>query len=220
MKRFRPLLLAGIMTAGVTALAGYAYAGEGGLKTLILQLPGGSVQTIQLAGPTQPTMLIMPPAMPAAFLAPVMPAVVPVAQQDPFAQVDRISAIMDAQAAAMMSAMNVMMTRGMPGAIPGPGSLVPAAFGPLPPGDSASYSFISATSGGSGGACMESVQITAMGAGQAPKVVSRRAGDCAGGSLFGQRPAAVVVPHVQQPEPKLIRARAEMPASVPRASQS
>lgn len=232
MKSVRPLLLAGIMTAGVTALAGYAYAGEDGFKTLILQLPGGSVQQIQYAGPTSPQIVMLPQAtmptvlpMLAAWQTPVLPAAPAVG--DPFAQIDQISAIMNVQAAAMMGAMNAMMAQGMPLA-------APTAFGVLPPGGSTSYSFVSATSGGPRGACMESVQITAMGPGQAPKVVSSRTGDCAGGSLLDQRPAAALVPHVQQgaplvpaitapapaPMPKIIRARAEVPVSLPQPSQT
>lgn len=231
MKSLRPLFLAGIMTAGVTTLAGYAYAGQDSLKTLILQLPGGSVQQIQYAGPTPPQIVMLPQAgmpmpMPVAFQTPVMP--IAPAAGSPFAQIDQISAIMNAQAAAMMGAMNAMMAQGMPLAMP-------AAFGSLPPGGSTSYSFVSATSGGPRGACMESVQITAMGPGQAPKVVSRRAGDCVGGSLFGQRPAAALMPQAQPPAsavpavmappagapaPRLIRAKAEMPVSMPQPFQS
>ena len=166
MKSVRPFLLAGIMTAGVTAVAAFAYAGHGGVKAMVLQLPAGSVQQIQYTSPSSlpqtvmlSTAMAMPMSMAAALLTPAMP------------------------------------------------------------GDFASYSFVSAESGGAGGACMESVKITAMGAGQAPKVVSRRAGDCAGGSLFGQRPAAVIAP-VAAPVPRIIPARAEMRFSLPEPSRT
>lgn len=218
MNPFRPLLLAGVLTAGVTALAAYAYAGQDGLKTLILQLPGASVQQIQCAGATPPQIVIIAqPArgpMPVAVFAPA-PLTAP---QDPFAPLGRMSAAMNAQAVAMMGAMNLMLGQGMPGGMtaawPGSRDLVPAASAPLPPGGSASYSFMSASSSGPSGACMESVQITAMGPGQTPKIVSRRAGDC-GHAPFGLTPGQTSPASLAPPRPplapQLIRARAVMP---------
>jgi hypothetical protein len=153
------------MTAGVTAVAAFAYAWHGGVDTPIIQLPGGGVQQVYATGPASAQTVLLSPAM-------AMPA------------------------------------------------SMPAAFlAPTIAGDVASYSFVSAASGGSGGACVESVRITAMGPGHAPQVVSRRAGDCAGGSLFGQRSAAVIAPS-GAPLPRIIRARAEMPVSLPRPSPS
>jgi hypothetical protein len=46
----RILLLAGAVTAGAIGLAGLAYAGDSGLKTLSLQLPGGQVARIEYSG--------------------------------------------------------------------------------------------------------------------------------------------------------------------------
>lgn len=232
MKPIRALLLAGAVTAGATAVAGYAHAGQDGMRTLILQWPGGGMEQVQamaVSPSPQPVVLIPAPAVmpvPVALLAPDAPpaAVMP---GDPFAQIDRISALMNAQAAAMMSAMNAMMA---PPVVP--------AMGTLPPGGSASYAFVSSASGSSG-ACMESVQITMGAPGQAPQVVSHRAGNCGAPALpFGGTPAAApvpqapvaapaLVPAVQAqpvpaapPAPPLIRARAELPVTLPQPSRT
>ncbi|GAB0119374.1 hypothetical protein [Acidisoma sp. 7E03] len=243
MQPIRALLLAGAVTAGATALAGYAHAGQDGMQTLILQLPGGGVEQVQavVAAPaTVPQQIVLVPApagmpvpmpMPVALLAPPPVAAV---SGDPFAQMDRISAIMNAQAAAMMNAMTAMMSQ----PVPTPSALVPARFAALPPGGSASYAVIS-TAAGRQGACMESVQITMGAPGQAPQVLSHRAGTCGGGALpFGQTPTAAplpqapagtpaLVPAVQQPVasppaevPHLIRARADLPVSLPQPART
>lgn len=232
MKPFRVLLLAGMVSAGATALAAYAYAGQGGLKTLILQLPGGGVAQVADTGSippqivTVPAPMAIPVALPMAIPAPAG------ALGGPLAQFDQIAALMNAQTAAMMNVMNAMMAPGLAG----PDALVPARFAAMPPGASASYALISSNGAGHGG-CMESVQITLGAPGQAPHVVSHHVGAC-GTVPFGRSPASVThapraaapqwVPAVRErpalnaaPDaPKLIRARADLPVTRPMAAAS
>lgn len=55
------------------------------------------------------------------------------------------------------------------------GTIDLTALRSLPPG-TVSYSFVSTTNGGS--TCSRSVQVTSLGSGQPPKVVSNNSGDC------------------------------------------
>ena len=225
MQPSRILLLAGAVTAGAISLAGLAYAGDSGLKTLSLQLPGGSVTQIEYSGPVQPQVQMLPSAapgavaMPAAFmngpagLTPANPFAVPA---DPFAQLNRISAMMDQQAAVMMQALQVVTLPHLPGT----SGMMPASFGPLPmAGGSASYSFVSISSG-VGGGCMQSLQITSGAPGQAPQIVQHSAGAC-GGAKPGMTPAVQrMVPPPATATPHLIPARDVHPIAVPEASQT
>jgi hypothetical protein len=223
MQPSRILLLAGAVTAGAISLAGLAYAGNSGFKTLTLQLPGGQVEQIELSGPATPQVAVLPAADPTALPSAANPFV----PQDPFAQLEQISALLDQQAAAMMRAMQIMTVPPMPT----PVTLVPAGFAPVLPGaGGASYSFVSMSAGASG-ACMQSVEITSNGDG-APKVVRHSAGNC--GALGGGLPAAVpfaapmsapvpaihVAPQPALAAPELIRVRDTRPLEAPHASQT
>ena len=239
MQPFRMLCLAGALTAGVTAAAGYAYAGQSGGQMITFTAPPGMVTQIELSssGPARisavpvsampvviamPQMPVMPPMammpalpVPAAFFAPGDPA------QNPLAQIERISAEMNQQAAAMMKALDTMP------AAPGMG----ASFA-MSPGGSASYTFISANSATPGTACMESVEILGQGPGNAPKVLSRRVGHCGPAADFGALPARMetpvapkaqpmqVIPNPAAPAPHLIRVRDIQPVGLPHAAHT
>ncbi len=217
MQPSRILLLAGAATAGAISLAGFAYAGDSGLKTLSLQLPGGQVEQIQYSGPVSPQVAVLPAGNP--FAPP---------HQDPFASLERLSAMMNSQVAAMMQVMQ--LTAAAP--VSGPNPLVAAGVAAIPSGGSdASFTFIS-LSGGTSGACMRSVAITSSGNGAAPRIVSHSAGNCAplsGGAPVATplpaRPPATVPAIDETPQqvvtaPHLMRVRDMHPVGLPRASQT
>lgn len=239
------LALAGTLTAGLAA-AGQALAAQSNTQPITFTPPPGTVAEITLSGsgPVEiaavpisavpvsavpvsalPVAVPMPMPMPVMMMAPGM------AGPDPFAALDRISAAMDAEGAAMMRAMDAMM------AAPALSAPVPAAFGftpnGLPVGGSASYTVISANSGAPGAGCMESVEILGQGPGKPPKILSRRAGQCGPAAAFGAVPAGLQTPAGAEalgrqaqplqalpsapaaPAPHLIRVRDTMPAMLP-----
>lgn len=211
------LLLAGLATVAVGGFAGLAHAGDPGVKTLTIQLPGGGVEQISYTGDVAPQVVLAPPGAVDAVAAPMPPALMPVAlpfgPSDPFAALEQISATMDQQAAAMINAVNEMAA-----GAPLPGALLPGANG---------YSFISSLSGGLGGGCMRSVEIT-MGAGQAPQVVSHSFGQCGAApgmnagpaAPAGAVPAALPAAPVPVQQPHLIRVRDLLPTATSHASQT
>jgi len=186
-----------LLLAGLASVAVAGYAGFARAGT-----PDVKTMTVQLPGGGIEEIEYTGDVAPQVSLLPATPVGMP----DPFAALAQISAEMDQQAAAMMNAMNAMAA----GAMGQPGALVPAAFGQLPPGS----------------ACFQSVEITAMGDGQAPQVVSHSSGNCGGGQPglgipAGAVPAALpAAPVVAPSQPQLIRVRYIMPQEPARASSS
>jgi len=112
---------------------------------------------------------------PQVILVPVTAGPVTAAFQSPFALMDQISAMMDRQAEAMLRAVSTMAARSF--AVP----TTEAAFGRVSPG-----------------VCMRSIQITYLGNGQQPEVVSQSAGDCdpsPGATVPAQQPVPVTPKH-------------------------
>ncbi|MCB8879001.1 hypothetical protein ACELLULO517_02055 [Acidisoma cellulosilytica] len=219
MQPSRILLLAGVVMAGAISLAGLAYAGDSGFKTLRLQLPGGQIAQIELSDSAQQQTEPAPGAvMPVAYSTDAMasPAGNPFApssaQTDPFARLDRISAMLDQRQAAMMQAMQIMTGPHLPGMH----TLMPAGS------NGVSYTFISIANG-VGGGCMQSIQITSAGQGLAPHVVRTSAGSCGGpqhGTVAGTPAVSRITRPPALPAPELIRARDVRPIAVPQASQT
>ncbi len=174
-----------VLAAGAAILTAAAVspvmAEDNQVHVLTVQLPGGGIEQIQYTGDVQPRVVLVPsPAMVAA----------PTIATDPFATLERISAMMDRQADAMLRQLPAMAATLM--------DPVPA----LPPGANG-YSFVSTMSGN--GVCMHSVRITYNGG--APKVVSNTSGDC--GPDAAQRPSDVNTPSPAiRPASKTIEARA------------
>ena len=83
---------------------------------------------------------------------------------------DRIAADMDRQMDAMFRQARMLETAAV-----GDAPFDQAGFGALPAG-TVSYRFVSTSTGN--GVCSRSVQVTSLGAGQQPKVVSSSSGDC------------------------------------------
>ena len=178
-----------IGAAGVAALAGAAYAADRDAHVLKVVLPDGSVEQIRYSGDVAPHVVVVPAqqvAIPAAFA-------------DPFAAMDRAFAEMDARADAMLRQVAAMQAA----APAAGGQLDMAALGSLPPG-TASYSFTSFSSS-DGKSCSQSVQVTSLEPGKAPKVVRQDSGDC---TAMNTRQAT---PAVQQAAPP------SLPAPIPAA---
>ncbi len=138
---------AAVLTAGAVTPA---IAGDDQPHVLTVQLPGGGVERIQYTGDVAPRIVLVPTSS-------------MMAQPDPFAALERISAMMQQQQAIMLQQMQML-------------DAAPFAAGGL--------SFVSATSGS--GVCMHSVRITYNGGDAAPHVVSSTSGDC--GPAHAARP--------------------------------
>jgi len=181
------------LTAAVAALilAGVAAQAESGnMHTLTVQLPNGGIAKIRYAGDVPPQVTVSPDPLPIASFA-AMPSLFDF--DAPFAELRRISAEMDRQAAQMMREAAVLSS--------GSPQIIETALRDMPAGTQ-SYTFVSTQSGH--GVCTRSVQITSTGNG-APKVVRNSSGNCgpeAGEGGSASRPADVYVPTRPAPTPK------------------
>jgi hypothetical protein len=146
----KSLVWSGIAAAGLTGLA---LAAAPAFHDMTLDIPGGGIAHIRYIGDTPPKVNFVrseTALAPAAFGP----------SASPFAELDRISALMDAQMAEMMLHARMMQQ---------------AAMQQVPFGASGEGGLIQAGSGQ--GFCMHSVQITSDGR-SAPKVVSQTSGNC------------------------------------------
>ncbi len=155
----KAILAGAAVTIGIGAAAGPALARDGQAHVLTVRLPDGGIEQIQYTGDVPPQVILAP--APAALAAPVF---APQFSLGPsFAAMERIAAVMDQQAAAMMRQVSElpMMTGGL--------------VGGLPPGVSG-YSMISTMAGNN--VCTRSVQITFSGGNAQPRMVSHTSGNC------------------------------------------
>lgn len=202
MRLLRTALLAGL-AAGALALApGLARAGSPQIHVLTVQLPGGGVAQIRYSGDVAPRVVLLPDGSAMPMMA--MPSAV-FGNDSPFAMLERMSAEMDREAAAMFQAASSAFAMPMP---PNPDRLMPAALGGAP-FSGRSFSFIASIAGN--GVCMRSVTITSV-AGAQPRVVSDTSGNC---GPVGH----AVTPAQQQVTPTLrhdtLRVRYDMGPSAP-----
>lgn len=204
MRSFRTALLAAVAAA---AFAGTAMAQSARTHVMTVALPGGGIAEIRYTGnvPPQVSLTDMPASL-AAFDA--MPALF--GPDSPFAAMQRVSAEMDRQMAAMFAQADSLAARARSGSP----QAVETAFGNMPPG-SAGYSFVSTMS--SNGVCTRSVEITSTGNGAAPKVNSHGSGDCAPATgSTGAAPANLPVarpPASPTQGPDLILTKATQPTA-------
>ena len=171
----RTTRIAVLTGAAAILLAGYvgaARAQSPETHVMTVRLPDGQLEQIRYTGNVAPTVIVAPETM-AAFTAPA----------DPFAMLERISAVMDRQEAAMLRTINSMAVPGGPGF-----GVLPVMSGP--------------------GVCMRSVQITYTGNGGAPHVVSHTAGDC-GPARRQTAPVALPNAPALKPAPRIIEAKAD-----------
>lgn len=163
MRKLHTALLA---AAGLTLVAGAAHA-AGKLNTMNVALPDGSVAQIAYEGNVPPRISLVP-------IAVTDPA------DDPFAELERISAMMQARHEAMMrqaaelqqQAQQQVLAAQRAGA-PQAGQVVVSTN--LPAG-SYSYTMVSTTTAGNG--CTETVQWRSDGSTAEPQVTRTSAGDC------------------------------------------
>jgi hypothetical protein len=173
--------IAVLTCAAAIALGGSAAMAEARrpeAHVLTLRLPDGQVEQIRYVGDAPPTVILAPDATAASFGGSFGTA-------DPFAMLQRISAEMDRQEAAMVRAIGTMAVADFTGF-----GMMPVLSGP--------------------GVCSRSVQITYAGDGRAPRIVSRTAGDC--GPARGE-PAPVGLPNapVRKSAPAIVEAKAAQP---------
>jgi len=188
MRKITKLLLAG---AGAATLAGVAAAAVDTHHIMNVVMPDGSVAQIRYVGNVAPQVVAMPAA-----------EAIPVAMADPFAMIDRISYEMDRQMDAMLQQASAV-AQAAPAAN---GQLSEAALKSLPPG-TVSYSFTSYSSG-NGASCSQSVQVTALGQNQPPKVERQSQGDC---SALNTRKATPAVQQAKPDAPKVTPVNLQKP---------
>lgn len=166
-----------VLTAAIVALCGYggvADAQSPQTHVLTVRLPDGRLEQVRYVGDVPPTVILAPDTAPASF-----------GPADPFAMLERISAAMDRQEAAMLRTINDMAVPGGPGF-----GMLPVLSGP--------------------GVCARSVQITFTGNGQAPHVVSHTSGDC-GPAHDQTAPAALPNAPALKQVPAIVEAKADQP---------
>lgn len=157
MRLTRKIILAGgaaLLAVGTTAVAADK------LHTMTVALPDGSVAHIQYAGDVAPRVTVEPiAALPIAFAA-------------PFAEFDRISAMMEAQHRAMMQQVAQMEQAAARASAGAPGQVT--LVGDLPAGTH--FTYVSSTTDANG--CTRTVRYSSDGSSQQPKVTKTSAGSC------------------------------------------
>ena len=193
MPDFRNAILAGTVAA-VIGFSGAALAQTSNTHTLTLQLPGGGIAEIHYAGNVAPQVTVS--TGPAAT-ATLLPAASLFGGTSPFAMLDRISAEMDRETAALFRYADAMAAQPWRSA----GGLTLTNMRNLPPGTSG-FSYVSTVT--SNGVCMRSTEITATG-NEPPRVVTHSSGNCAleanvpAGNAGWSAPGTVRVPATPAP---------------------
>ena len=200
MRVLRTAALAAVAAAAI-GFGGAASAQTSPTHVMTVALPGGGVAEIRYAGDVPPQVVFGEAPAPFAAWTPVASFFGP---DSPFAMMERISAEMDRQAAAMFRRAEAIAAEARSGQLTEP------SFGSLPPG-SQGYTFVSTMSGN--GVCTQSVEITSQGNGAQPRVVSHSSGNC--GTTQGPAgsvnlPAAPARPY-KQPDLLLTKAGGPQP---------
>lgn len=212
MRIARTMILAGLATL---AIGGAALAATHDAHVITVRLPDGSIERIHYAGDVAPRIALVP-------VADTRIAADPIAAMfggdSPFAQMQQLSAAMDARAAAMMQQARMQMAAAA--RAPGAPGVHMVTLGQLPAGMT-SYSMISTTVNGY--SCTRTTGYVAGAQGAKPQLISQVSGDgCAAGTPASRtiRPtlAAQPTPPAAAPPPvKLIPAAA--PAQPKRATR-
>lgn len=180
----RLLMFTGVAVAlaGVTAVAA---AERVPVHVMTVQLPDGSVEQIHYTGTVAPRVVVRDEAVPMAAAGFFDTAFGP---DSPFAALDRIGAEMDRQAALMMQQAALMRSS--------PDTAIHAATLAGAPAGASSFTQVSMSNGQ--GVCTQSVQVTSMGDGKAPKVERSSSGAC---GTAVQPSAAPATPSAAKPGP-------------------
>lgn len=156
MRLTRTTILAG---GAALLVAGTAAAAADKLHTMHVALPDGSVAQIEYSGDIAPKVTVEPvDVRTVAF--------------DPFAELDRMAAYVEAQHRVMMQQVQAMQQAAMKAGTAEPGQLT--VVGGLPAGTH--FSYVSSTTDANG--CTQTVQYTSDGSSAQPKVTRTSAGNC------------------------------------------
>ena len=165
----RTALLAGAAAAAL-GFSGMALAQTPNVHTMTVQLPGGGVAEIRYTGNVPPQVSVSPGP---AAIGDLLPVSSVFGAGSPFAMLDRISAEMNREAAALFRYADSMASQ--PPA--GPNGLTLTNLQNLPPG-TRGFSYVSTIS--RNGVCARSTEITSTGNGP-PRVVTHSSGNCGPG---------------------------------------
>jgi hypothetical protein len=168
MRNVRTAFLVGATAIGVAGLSGAAAAQDPGTHVMTVVMPGGGLAEIRYTGDVPPQVVFNPAPAPLSAFAPYGAFFGPAS---PFAELERISAAMDREAASLMRQAE-MLTQTPAFATNQP---IEAVLGNMPPG-TASYTMVSTWSGN--GVCTQSVEVTTPANGGKPRVVSNSSGNC------------------------------------------
>lgn len=183
MRFTRKIILAG--GAALLALGTAAVAADK-LHTMNVALPDGSVAQIQYTGDVAPKVALAPPDA------------IRVALADPFAELDRVAAMMEARQQAMMQQAAALEQAAAQGGAGAPGQLT--VVSDLPAG--AHYTYVSSTTDARG--CTQTVEYRSDGGSQQPKVTRTSAGSCDKATSDAPVPAsAPKAPQAQGPGTKV-----------------
>jgi hypothetical protein len=167
MKASKTPFLIGAAAIAAIGLAGAAMAQIKHSRVLQVRLPEGTLEEIRYAGDTPPVVRLQPGWAPTAYAWPADTF----GPDSPFVALERISAQMDREAAALMR-----QARSLPGPLlDGSAGLTEVDLGKLPPGISG-YSVVSTLSGGK--VCTRTVRYGPSGGSGGLASVSRASGDC------------------------------------------
>lgn len=198
MRKLHTALLA---AGGLALVAGTAYA-AGKLNTMNVALPDGSVARIQYEGNVAPRVAIVPVEAQAA---------------DPFVEMQRMQAAMQARHEAIMRQVAEMQARtqaqvrqqvlaAQQGKGGQPGQIVVSTNAPA-----GSYSFVSVSTTTSGNGCTQTIETRSDGTGAEPKITRTSSGDCSAVQKNAP-PVPASAPPAKLAPPAVSPAQARMPS--------
>ena len=194
-----------IAVVGTLALAGAALAANDDPRMMLVALPDGSVQHIEYQGEAAPQLVWLHDPASGTIVATFGP-------ESPFAEFERISVAMEANAEAMMRQVAAMQAQ-TPAVVGGTGIVMTNAAGQ--PAGVMHYSYVSSTTHADG--CTQTVQISSDGStGDQPRVIRTSAGSC-GSAPSSSSPVTPAARPVGRPTPKVtpVSAPKPMPAFTP-----
>jgi hypothetical protein len=194
MKSSRKSLMTGIAAVALTGICTVAIAGENAVHSMTVALPEGGTAVIQYTGAVAPKVNFDADPVAAEFFGPA----------SPFAAFQRLSAQMNLEMAAMMRQADAVAMQ-----LPRIDQPLNADLRNLPAGVT-EYSIVSTTNGN--GFCSRSMEITSIGNGQKPKVVTRASGDCGDAQSTMQQSG-------EKPDSGLTTIKARQDQTMPRANQ-
>ncbi|MBV8455902.1 MAG: hypothetical protein JO122_04735 [Acetobacteraceae bacterium] len=168
MRNVRTAILVAVAALAVAGLSGVAAARDLNTHVMTVEVPGGGVAEIRYTGDVPPQVVLSPTPTTLSALPPFGAFF---GSASPFAELERLSAVMDREAPSLMRQAELLAR----GPAFGGNQLIEAGPRSLPPGTT-SYTMVSTWSGN--GVCSQSVEITSPANGGKPRVVSHSSGNC------------------------------------------